>query len=161
MNFEETKFVTVDDKGNIQLFFLPYALKCEMSIDLKKILGFEITKIAFSHNEKLVIVGDSKHLAVAEIESIESFFKLDMDEVKQRFTVLTIEENIDKIVIVSNNDLIIIVQAFNKVIYKLGRFDFVVKFKYLQAKGVKISLNDDFEDVVVTKLENNSSIEIE
>ena len=40
MNFEETKFVTVDDKGNIQLFFLPYALKCEMSIDFEEMLGF-------------------------------------------------------------------------------------------------------------------------
>ena len=71
MNSKETKFVTVDAEGNIQLFSLPYALECEMSIDFKKILGFKILMIAFSHNEKLVIIGDEKHLAVAEIENIE------------------------------------------------------------------------------------------
>ena len=67
MNFEGTKYVTVDDDGNIQLFFLPYSLKCEMSIDFEKTLGFEIRMIAFSHNERLVIIGDNNHLAVAEI----------------------------------------------------------------------------------------------
>ena len=78
MNFEGTKYVKVNKNGNIQLFSLPYALKCEMSIDFKEILGFKITKIAFSHNEKLVIIGDEKHFAVAEIESIESFFKFNI-----------------------------------------------------------------------------------
>ena len=115
--------------------------------------------IAFSYNEKLVNVGDGKHLAVAEIESIESFFKLDMDEVKQRFTVLIIKEKIDKIVIVSNNDLIVIAQSGNKVIYNLGRFDFDLKFKKdLKAKGGKISLNNDYDKLVVTNLENNYSL---
>ena len=42
-----------------------------MSIDFEESLGFKITKIAFSHNERLVIVGNEKHLAVAEIENIE------------------------------------------------------------------------------------------
>ena len=111
MNSEGTKYVTVDKNGNIKLFSLPYSLKCEMSIDFEERLGFKITLIAFSHNERLVIVGDENHLAVAEIENIESFFKLDMDEVKQRFTVLTIEEWINKIVIVSNNDLIVITEV--------------------------------------------------
>ena len=90
MNSQETKYVTVDKYGNIDLFSLPFVLYFEMSIKFKETLGFKIELIAFSYNEKLVIVGDKKHLAVAEIESIESFFKLDMDEVKQRFTVLTI-----------------------------------------------------------------------
>ena len=52
MNSEETKFVTVDDnseekkltlddKFDLRLFFLPYVLKCEMSMELKKEwLGF-------------------------------------------------------------------------------------------------------------------------
>ena len=71
MNSEETKFVTIDDKGNIQLFSIPYALECEMSINFEESLGFKITMIAFSHNEKLVIVGGGIHLAVAEIENIE------------------------------------------------------------------------------------------
>ena len=159
MNFEETKFVTVDDKGNIQLFFLPYALKCEMSIDFEEMLGFKITLIAFSYNEKLVIVGDENHLAVAEIENIESFFKLDMDEVNQRFTVLTVEEKIDKIVIVSNNDLIVIEQSYHSFIYNLGRFDFDLKFKDLKEQEGEISLKKDFGEVVVTNLVNNSSIE--
>ena len=34
-----------------------------------------------------------------------------MEEAKQKFTVLTIEEKIDKIVIVSNNDLIVITEV--------------------------------------------------
>ena len=34
-----------------------------------------------------------------------------MEDAKQRFTVLTIEENIDEIVIVSNNDLIVITEV--------------------------------------------------
>ena len=80
-----------------------------------------------------------------------------MEDAKQRFTVLTIEENIDKIVIVSNNDLIVITEK--RAIYNLGRFKFVLKFKELKAKGDYISLKNDFGEVVVTKLEDNSSIE--
>ena len=80
-----------------------------------------------------------------------------MEDAKQRFTVLTIEENIDEIVIVSNNDLIVITD--NRAIYNLGRFKFVLKFKELKAKGDDISLKNDFGEVVVTKLENYSSIE--
>ena len=82
-----------------------------------------------------------------------------MDEVKQRFTVLTIEENIDKIVIVSNNDLIVIAESYNNVIYNLGRFDFDLKFKQLKEKEGDISLNNDFDEVVVTNLEFFLSIE--
>ena len=96
-------------------------------------LGFKITKIAFSHNEKLVIIGDENTLAVAEIKSIEEFFNLEMEEIENRFecTILRIEENIDKILIVSNKDLIII---NNKgVIYNLGRFNFIDKFKSLKS----------------------------
>ena len=81
MNADETKFVTVNkDSNNLQLFSLPYVLKEEMSLNIKDRLGFKIKMIAFSHNEKLVIVGDDHNLAVAEIESIEEFFKLDNEE---------------------------------------------------------------------------------
>ena len=67
MNAEETKCVIVDnDSNHLIMFSLPYALiECDMSIDFEEKLGFKITKIAFSHNEKLVIIGDEKHLAVA------------------------------------------------------------------------------------------------
>ena len=41
----------------------------------------------------------------------------------------------------------------------MGRFDFVLKFKELKAKGGEISLKKDFGKVVVTKLEENFSIE--
>lgn len=54
--------ITCDESENVysklQLFYLPYLLKCEGSMNFKETLGFTITKIAFSHNEKLVIIGD-------------------------------------------------------------------------------------------------------
>lgn len=75
---------------------------------------------------------------------------LDIEEAKQRFTVLTIEERIDKIVIVSNNDLIVI--DTSGVIYNLGRFNFLNKFKELKETGHSLSLKKDFGKVAVTKL---------
>ena len=84
MNAEETKLVTMEDDNELKLFYLPYFLKCEKSMNFKETFGFTITNIAFSHNEKLVIVGGSKTLAVAEIESIEEFFDLDIEKDQQR-----------------------------------------------------------------------------
>ena len=75
INFEETKFVILDKKGTLQLFYLPHILRFEKSLELDIImLGNRYTKIAFSYNEKLVIIGNDKRLAVAEIKSIEDFF---------------------------------------------------------------------------------------
>ena len=80
MNSDETKFVTVDNDSNLQLFYLPYIFKQEMpTMNFKNRLGFKITKIAFSHNEKLVIIASENILAVAKIESIEQFFNFDID----------------------------------------------------------------------------------
>ena len=62
--------------------------------------------------------------------------------------------------IVSNNDLIVITKSyFSRVIYNFGRINFDLKFKQLKEKEGDISLNNDFDEVVVTKLEDNSSIE--
>lgn len=63
MNINETKYVTVDNDYDIRLFYLPYTLKCEMSMNLN--IGFQIKHIAFSHNEKVVIIGGTGRLAVA------------------------------------------------------------------------------------------------
>ena len=71
MNYNETKFVTVDRDYNLKLFYLPYFLKCEMSMNLRERLGLEISNIAFSHNEKFVIFMCYGAIGVAEIESIE------------------------------------------------------------------------------------------
>ena len=56
MNFDGKKFVTVNGDSNLQLFYLPYILKGEMSLNLKENLDFKVMVIAFSQNEKLVIV---------------------------------------------------------------------------------------------------------
>ena len=58
----------------MQLFYLPYILKCEISLNLKENLGFKVTTVAFSLNEKLVIVGDDRNLAVAAIEGMKDFY---------------------------------------------------------------------------------------
>jgi hypothetical protein len=72
-----------------------------------------------------------------------------MEEAKQMFTVLTFEESILKIVIVSNSNLIVL--SFNGDIYNLGRFDFVNKFMKLKAEDDDIDLKYDFGKVAVTK----------
>ena len=65
------------------------------------------------------------------------------------FNVLTFEESILKIVIVSNSNLIVL--SFNGDIYNLGRFDFVKKFMKLKAEDDDIDLKYDFGKVAVTK----------
>ena len=50
INFDGTMFVKVGGDSNLQLFYLHYILKCEISLNLKDNLDFKVMMIAFSQN---------------------------------------------------------------------------------------------------------------
>ena len=92
-----------------------------------------------------MIIGETNTLAVARIESIEDFFNPNI-EIDQLFidTTIDIEEDIDKILISINNELIVIDD--HGVIFNLGNFDFVHNFK-LKERETDYSLKNNFEKV--------------
>ena len=97
MNFDEKKFITVDGDSNLQLLYLPYTLKCECLLIKKDKLDFKVMMIAFSQNEKLVIVGNDWNLAVAVIEGIKNFY-LRCRKINERCTVIKFREECIKII---------------------------------------------------------------
>ena len=97
INNKDTKFVTLNESNELQLYSLPHILKSEKKIsfnfnDIKNIVSQSKDKkkndlheednegnianmIAISLDVKLVFIGSTNYLAVAQIDKIEDLFE--------------------------------------------------------------------------------------